>query len=223
MACAKLGPMKDEVQIGSERREPVPIAPMRTLDSPEIAASISHEVTRDGWTVFGTWYLNRGDATLPAGPERIQIFLSPEADEETRRRGLNSTVLRRTIEPALVELIRGMTSPGANGSSLAELLPEAAQRSRDAYERTAQVRESLFERIRETLASLPRPRADPEGYYGTLLDTYEVIKASGLADPVGVLQEALSPDAANPVPRGTVLSRLRKARKIVGKPQQNDL
>jgi hypothetical protein len=36
-----------------------------------------------------------------------------------------------------------------------------------------------------------------------------------VADPVGVLREALSPNKANPVPRGTVLSRLRKARKVI--------
>ena len=195
--------VKSKILTGDERREPEPDAPMRTLNSPEIAACSSAEVTRDGWTVFATWYLNWGDAQLPAGPERIQVFLSPDADDETRRRGLNSTVLRRTIEPVLVELIRRMSAPGQSGGpSMAEMLP--------------QLQERLSREARESLAELPRPRGDAEGYYGTLLKTYDRIKASGVADPVGVLQEALSPDKANPVPRGTVLSRLRKARKVMG-------
>jgi hypothetical protein len=191
-----------KILTGDERREPEPDAPMRTLNSPEIAACSSAEVTRDGWTVFATWYLNWGDAQLPAGPERIQVFLSPDADDETRRRGLNSTVLRRSVEPALVEAIRQLAAPGQSGGpSMAELI--------------AQMRDHLSRQARESLAELPRPRSDAEGYYGTLLSTYEQIKASGVADPVGVLQEALSPNKANPVPRGTVLSRLRKARKVI--------
>jgi hypothetical protein len=191
-----------KILTGDERREPEPDAPMRTLNSLEIAACSSAEVTRDGWTVFATWYLNWGDAQLPAGPERIQVFLSPDADNETRRRGLNSTVLRSSVEPALVEAIRQLAAPGQSGGpSMAEMI--------------AQMRDHLSRQARERLAELPRPRADAEGYYGTLLDTYEQIKASGVADPVGVLQEALSPNKGNPVPRGTVLSRLRKARKVI--------
>ena len=78
-----------EILTGDERREPEPVAPMRTLKSPEVAASSSAEETRDGWTVRATWYLNWSDALFPAGPERIEVWLSPEADDETRRRGLS--------------------------------------------------------------------------------------------------------------------------------------
>jgi hypothetical protein len=190
-----------ETPTGDPRREPESDTPKRSLYSPEVAAHLPQEVTRDGWTVRATWYLETGDARLQVGPERIEVWLSPDADDETRHRGLNSTVLRRTIEPALVGLIRQVAEPGQGDNSVAELLPQA--------------RDSLYKRTRETLAELPRPRGDAEGYYGTLLKTYEQIKASGVADPVGVLQEALSPNKANPVPRGTVLSRLRKARKVI--------
>ena len=191
-----------EILTGDERREPESDTPRRTLYSPDVAAHLAQEVTRDGWTVRATWYLETGDAQLQVGPERIEVWLSPDADDETRHRGLNSTVLRRTIEPALVGLIRQVAEPGQSDNSVAELLPQA--------------RDGLYKRTREALAELPRPRGDAEGYYGTLLKTYERIKASGAADPVGVLQEALSPNKANPVPRGTVLSRLRKARKVMG-------
>jgi hypothetical protein len=191
-----------EIVTGDQRREPESDTPRRTLYSPEVAVHLPQEVTRDGWTVRATWYLHRGDAQLPVGPERIEVWLSPDADDETRHRGLNSTVLRRTIEPALVGLIRQVAEPGQTGSSVAEQLPQA--------------RDSLYRNTRAALAELPRPRDNAEGYYGTLLATYERIKASGADDPVGVLQEALSPSKANPVPRGTVLSRLRKARKVMG-------
>jgi hypothetical protein len=206
----------NKIMRGDERREPGPVAPMRTLHSPEIAASSSDEETRDGWTVRATWYLEWGDALFPGGPERIEVWLSPEADDATRHRGLNSTVLRRTVEPALVELIRRMSAPGQGGGpSGAELLAQMKDRI-SAAELLAQTRKRISEQARDSLAELPRPRRDSEGYYGTLLDTYEGIKASGVADPVGVLQDLLSPNKANPVPRGTVLSRLRKARKVMG-------
>lgn len=194
--------VKGKILTGDERHEPGPDAPKRTLDSPEIGACSSAELTRDGWTVFATWYLNWGDARLQVGPERVEIWLSPDADDEMRHRGLNSTVLRQTIEPALVELIRRQAPLGQGGGSMVELL--------------AHVRDHQAKQARERLAHLPRPRSDAEGYYGTLLDTYEQIKASGVADPVGVLQDALSTSEAYPMPRGTVLSKLRKARKVMG-------
>ncbi len=114
--------VKGKILTGDERHEPGPDAPKRTLDSPEIGACSSAELTRDGWTVFATWYLNWGDARLQVGPERVEIWLSPDADDEMRHRGLNSTVLRQTIEPALVELIRRQAPLGQGGGSMVELL-----------------------------------------------------------------------------------------------------
>jgi hypothetical protein len=208
--------IKRKILTGDERREPGPDAPMRTLNSPEIAACSSAELTQDGWTVRATWYLEWEDALFPTGPERIEVWLSPGADDETRHRGLNSTVLRRTVEPALVELIRRMSASGESGGpSMAELLALTKEKI-TAADQLAQTRKRISEEARNSLAQLPRPRGDTEGYYGTLLDTYEAIKASGVADPVGVLQDLLSPNEANAVPRGTVLSRLRKARKVKG-------